>query len=287
MAPPLAQGSVKAKPLISVIVPFYNEEACLEACLASLKTQRFKSFELLPVDDGSTDASAEIARAFAKPLVGGHKGPGAARNRAARLAKGKILVFVDADMTAAPDFLEKITAPIRAGKEDGCFVLDELVSNPQNRWSRAWSQAHRLPPGRRIPESHPSRANIYRAILRSKFLAAGGQNEARGVGEDEMQAPGLKPALGVKKAVLYHKNPDSLPETWLSARWFGRGKASYLGGAAWLGMLLRHSPPRSLLAAVWGGLRLGSPFFTLFKLIFDAAVFYGLWEGRLTGRIAR
>jgi glycosyltransferase involved in cell wall biosynthesis len=278
---------VRRGPQISVIVPFYNEEACLGACLESLKRQSLRKFEWLLVDDGSTDRSAEIAAAYARPIPGSHQGPGAARNRAARKAKGEILVFVDADMQAAPDFLKKITAPILSGKEDGTFVVDELVSNADNPWSRAWSQAHGLPPTRRLPEDTPERANAYRAVRKAPFLKAGGYREERGVSEDELDTSVLRPALGVRGAVLYHANPASLREVWLQARWFGRGKASYEGAATWCRRLLVHSPPRSLAAAAWGGLRHGSAFYFGFKAVFDLAVFYGLLEGRLTGKKAR
>lgn len=285
---------MKPTPALCVVVPFYNEADCLLVCLESLAAQTWKNFELILVDDGSTDSSAEIARAFTKRLKGrcrliqgGHLGPGSARNRAAKQARGKILVFVDADMRADARFLARITAPIRSGKEDGTFVLDEMVSNPKNPWSRAWSLAHGLPPERRIHEGASRRANTYRAILRKKFLAAGGQREERGVSEDEMDTTKVKPGLGVKGALLYHANPASFEEMWSSARWFGRGKASYLGTLDWAGMLVRHCLPRSLLAAGWGTLRHQSGFFLGFKLLFDAAVFYGLVEGRLTGRKER
>lgn len=285
---------MKPVPALCVVVPFYNEADCLLACLDSLAAQTWKNFELILVDDGSTDSSAEIARAFAKRLKGrcrliqgGHLGPGSARNRAARLARAKILVFVDADMAAAPDFLKRITAPIRLGKEDGTFVLDEMVSNPENPWSRAWSLAHGLPPERRIRSDAPMRANTYRAMLRKKFLAAGGHREERGVSEDEMDTTLVKPGLGVKGALLYHANPASFEEVWNSARWFGRGKASYLSVWKWGGMILRHNPIRSIFAAGFGALRHTSVFFFIFKLCFDFSVFYGLLEGRLTGRKVR
>jgi glycosyltransferase involved in cell wall biosynthesis len=278
---------MKGKPLVSVIVPFYNEEEHLHACLSSIQLQRFKNFELLPVDDGSTDGSSKIAARFARVIKGAHLGPGAARNRAARRAKGGILVFIDADMTAAPDFLGKIISPIKSGEEDGTFVLDELVLNPENRWSRAWSLAHGLPPERRIAKNFPLRGNAYRAVAKIPFFKAGGFREERGVSEDELDTSILKPALGVRGAVLYHANPASMAETWLQARWFGRGKASYESPALWLARLARHSLPRSLAAACWGAVRQGSPFFAAFKLLFDPGVFYGLLEGRLTGRKAR
>jgi len=280
--------------MISVIVPYYNEAEHLEACLRSILAQRGSAFEVICIDDGSSDASPTIVARLAKASKGrlralkqDHQGPGAARNLGARKAKGSILAFVDADMTAAPGYLTAITAPIRAGKEHGTFVVDELMSNASNPWSRAWSLAHGLPPERRLPVDMPRRANTYRAIRRDKFLAAGGHREDRGVGEDEMDSPQLKPGLAVPGAILYHANPASASEVWLSARWSGRGRAVWVPTAEFLRLLFTHCLPRSIVAALWGALKHRSFFFAGFKLYFDAAVFTGLWQGRLFGTKAR
>lgn len=282
------------KPVISVVIPFYNEADHIGACLDSLVRQRGMAFEILLIDDGSTDKSPSIVATYVRRFKGkirsfvqNHRGPGAARNLGARKARGRILTFVDADMVASTSYLSRITAPIRAGKEDGTFVVDELVSNANNPWSRAWSRAHGLPPERRLPVVMPRRANVYRAIRRDRFMEAGGQHENRGVGEDEMDTRKVKPSLGVRGAVLYHANPASLSEVWLSARWYGRGKAVWISPFHWLKLLWVHSPPRSVLAALWGALKFRSGFFFGFKLIFDAAVQVGLWQGRLLGKQAR
>lgn len=282
------------RPTLSVIVPYYNEAEHLEGCLRSLLQQKGPAFEVLAIDDGSDDGSATIVARLARRSGGRlralqqeHRGPGAARNLGAREARGRILVFVDADMLAAPAFLQKISAPIRAGKEDGTFVVDELVSNAGNPWSRAWSLAHKLPPERRLPINMPKRANTYRAIRKDKFLSAGGHHEDRGVGEDEMDTRKVKPGLAVPGAVLYHANPGSASEVWLSARWFGRGKAVWVPASELLRLAWVHSPLRSLVAALWGGLRHRSAFYVGFKLLFDLAVLSGLFQGRLLGKLAR
>jgi glycosyltransferase involved in cell wall biosynthesis len=282
------------KPAVSVIIPYYNEAEHLEACLRSVLGQQGLDLEVLAIDDGSTDASPAIVARLARSsrgrlraFVQAHQGPGAARNLGAREARAGILAFIDADMTAADGYLLKITAPIRARKEDGTFVVDELVANPENRWSRAWSRAHGLPPGRRLPLDMPRRADTYRAIRRDKFLAAGGHREDRGVGEDEMDTSKVKPALAVSGAVLYHANPASAQEVWLSARWYGRGKAVWVEDRVFWGLVLTHCLPRSVLAALWGAVKHRSLFYGAFKLIFDAAVSTGLWQGRLSGVKAR
>jgi GT2 family glycosyltransferase len=103
--------------ICSVIVPAYRAERTLPALLAALERQTIGrgAFELIVVDDGSPDATAEVAgRAGAKVLRQRNRGPAAARNAGARAAETEILVFTDADCEPAPDFLERLTAPLLA-----------------------------------------------------------------------------------------------------------------------------------------------------------------------------
>lgn len=91
------------KPEVSVIVPARNEAACLGDCLRSLAAQECVSYEIIVVDDHSTDATREIAASFpvqviaSDPLPVGWSGKCNAAWSGARVAKGKWLLFTDAD----------------------------------------------------------------------------------------------------------------------------------------------------------------------------------------------
>ncbi len=90
-------------PIISAIVPIYNSEKYLEACIDSILAQTFTDFELILIDDGSTDSSGIICDRYAQKdnrVVVIHKenaGVSAARNDGINLAKGEYITFVDSD----------------------------------------------------------------------------------------------------------------------------------------------------------------------------------------------
>ncbi len=99
---------------VSVIVPARNEEACLGACLASLSGQEGVSFEIIVVDDGSVDRTADIARSFAGvklieagPLPDGWSGKSNALWTGAQHARGQWLLFTDADTVHLPGSLAR------------------------------------------------------------------------------------------------------------------------------------------------------------------------------------
>lgn len=98
-------------PRLSIVVPVYNVELYLDECLESIASQTFEDFEAILVDDGSTDTSAVIAKAFAakdkrfRVVMQDNAGLGAARNVGARHADkdSEYLAFVDSDDTM-PDY---------------------------------------------------------------------------------------------------------------------------------------------------------------------------------------
>jgi len=92
-------GQATARPLVSVVIPVYNGEAYLAEALDSVFAQTHRPLEVIVVDDGSTDLSAEIARAVlgVRYCAQPHSGPGASRNLGVSQARGRFLAFLDAD----------------------------------------------------------------------------------------------------------------------------------------------------------------------------------------------
>ncbi len=94
---------------LSIIIPVYNAELYLEACMKSLLSQTFRDFEIILADDGSTDESAVLCRMYEKNynnvryVYQENKGPSAARNRGLSMAKGYYIGFCDSDDYVDPD----------------------------------------------------------------------------------------------------------------------------------------------------------------------------------------
>ena len=96
---------MKENPLVSVIIPSYNSSQYLLQCLDAIKSSYYTNYEIIVVDDASTDKSPEIARQAGTHLIQMDKqlGPGAARNTGVHHAKGDIYFFVDSDVVINPD----------------------------------------------------------------------------------------------------------------------------------------------------------------------------------------
>lgn len=99
---------------ISVIIPIYNAEVYLENCLESIKNQSFTDYEVLLIDDGSTDNSGKICDVFAtkdfrfQVIHKSNGGVSSARNIGIEQAKGEWICFMDSDDTVEKDYLQHL-----------------------------------------------------------------------------------------------------------------------------------------------------------------------------------
>ena len=133
------------QPFISVIIPVYNGEKFLPGCLEALVSGSYRDYELIVVDDCSTDRSVEISREKGAQVLktSRQSGPGGARNLGAHHARGEVLFFVDADVVVKHDTLERVAANFkdhpeiasgvwflrrRTGREEFHFAVQESLS---------------------------------------------------------------------------------------------------------------------------------------------------------------
>jgi len=124
------------KPMISFVIPIYNGKEYVRNCLDSILAMELDLFEVVLIDDGSTDGSAEIFCAYAEkyPFIRLERqentGPSAARNRGLDLSRGEYIAFFDADDYINPAALRKTIAQLREYPEaelwasDFCRVAD-------------------------------------------------------------------------------------------------------------------------------------------------------------------
>jgi len=100
--------------MISVIVPVYNSESLLDICMESIVSQTYRDFEVLVVDDGSTDKSSDIIKKWSKIdkrivlITQNNEGASSARNLGLDIAKGEWVAFVDSDDSVTPDYLRNL-----------------------------------------------------------------------------------------------------------------------------------------------------------------------------------
>lgn len=113
---------------VSVIVPIYNSEKCLERCIKSIINQTYKDLEILLVDDCSTDGSIKICESFAKQdnriIIINNKsnlGVSGARNAGLDFANGEFIQFVDSDDFIEPNMTEILVDKINANNADMVF----------------------------------------------------------------------------------------------------------------------------------------------------------------------
>jgi glycosyltransferase involved in cell wall biosynthesis len=127
------------RPLVSVIIPVYNGERYLVEAIESVLSQDYRPLELIVVDDGSTDKTAEIARSYGsvKFIQQGNLGAAAARNTGLKAASGAFIAFLDADDLWAANKL--------------CRQMNHLLQNPQIDYTIV-NVEHFVEPGMEAPQ---------------------------------------------------------------------------------------------------------------------------------------
>jgi glycosyltransferase involved in cell wall biosynthesis len=138
----VTRNPLAARPTVSIIVPARNEEACLGTCMQSLQAQAGVSFEIIVVDDGSTDRTREIAESFAgvrvieaASLPPGWSGKTNAMLTGARAAQGEWLLFTDADTMHLPGSLAR--AVVEAKRRGAALLSYSPAQEVHGFWERA------------------------------------------------------------------------------------------------------------------------------------------------------
>lgn len=106
---------MKNKPLVSVVIPLFNKGTVIKKSIDSVLSQTYHNFEIVVVDDGSTDHSVDAVRQYEDSRISiylkSNGGPSSARNYGIKKSKGNWILFLDADDVLLPDALEKLVEP--------------------------------------------------------------------------------------------------------------------------------------------------------------------------------
>jgi len=168
------------RPLISVMIGVYNAERYLAEAIESVLAQNYRPLELIVVDDGSDDASGDVARRYGDAIVYARQenaGNGSARNHAVRLASGELFAFLDADDRFAPGKLELQFAALEADAE-----LDMVFGHVREFVSPELTEAQRATVRPPAPQALPWPAPNLMLIRRESYGRVGPFSEVVRVG---------------------------------------------------------------------------------------------------------
>ncbi len=220
----LTNEDVRGAPLVSIIIPAYNEESYIGRCLESLKRQAYPEdrIEVIVVDNGSTDTTPAIARDHGARLeIDAEARVGGLRNHGARMSRGTVLAFLDADCVAPPNWIETAVAELGGDETLGAIGGNYLVEDRASWIEKVWAVR---PATRRQRVPYLAAGDL---ILRRRiFEDLGGFDESLHAGEDEefcsrLRATGLTIAKTPACSVIHLGYPKTLREVLTREMWHG------------------------------------------------------------------
>ncbi len=138
------------KPKLSVVIPSYNRQDYIPETLKSLEKQTFQDFEIILIDDGSTDRTVEIVKSSpsrAQIFTQENQGLVAARNRGVSMAKGEYICFVDSDDVVLPDRFARQVAALDNNPKLGLVFADALIIDSKSKQIGKFSDVYPVVPG--------------------------------------------------------------------------------------------------------------------------------------------
>ncbi|HOX25962.1 MAG TPA: glycosyltransferase [Candidatus Krumholzibacteria bacterium] len=230
-------------PPVTIVIPAFNEERHLEACLSSLRDLDYPRdrLEIIVVDNGSTDRTGTIARGGGARVLELPRGfVGAVRNLGAASASGEFVAFLDADCVPLSTWLRD---GVRALLDDpGLGAVGGIYLAPaQATWlEKAWAQRPQTRPGRVL-----GLAGSSLVVSRATFSALGGFDETMTAGEDyefcrRVRAAGLA-LLSLPGCAVYHLGwPKSFREIYRRQVWQGSNQLQAASGVLDRALILVH-----------------------------------------------
>jgi GT2 family glycosyltransferase len=268
-------------PKVSVVVCAYQAEDTVGECLQSLVELDYPDYEVVVVDDGSTDTTAEIARNFPVRLLSGVRiGLAGARNLGLEHAEGEIVAYIDADAYADPDWLTYLVFALEAPEVAGAGG-----PNPGPPNDPPTAQCVARAPGGPIHvlidderAEHVPGCNM--AFWRERLLEIGGFDPVYRAAGDDVDVCWKLMDLGYEirfhpSAVVWHRRRDSIRAFWRQQVNYGKAEAlveqkhpdkfNALGQAIWRGVVYGSTSVLPGRARLYCGRFGGAPFQRLYQ----------------------
>lgn len=178
------------KPYFSIILPVFNRAETISVAIRSVLTQSFANWELIIVDDFSTDSTVHRIKQFSDSrikLISNPKnmGPGFSRNIGINLARGEVISFLDSDDSYFPEFLEKTSNAFKSSEGNAGFSWTGLeVKYPRGTIQELWVPKVKISPYYTFLKQLRIGTNSGFSILRKVFDQCGGFNESLMAAED-------------------------------------------------------------------------------------------------------
>lgn len=148
-----------AAPLVSVIMPTWNRRTLIGAAIQSVVEQSYPHWELLVIDDGSSDGTAALVRSYADPRIRytcqPHQGHARARNLGLAQSRGELIAYLDSDNTWYPHYLDTVVATLLRNPQQEAVYLHRLIE--ESAPSRVFVRASTFDPAQ--PE-HDNRVDL-------------------------------------------------------------------------------------------------------------------------------
>lgn len=196
-------------PEVSVVIPTFNVSPFIAAAIESVLNQEFEDFELIVVDDGSTDGTAEIAQSFDDHRISvyrrAHRGPTHTMNDAIDLARGRWIAFLDGDDTWAPAKLGRHVAVMKNNPDlDLTFCRSRMIDEAGNNLPVTSPRRKNTLSYEQLLESNPAANGSSIVAARQALVSAGGFDPAFSASYDY--------DLWLRVALLRPRNVRSIPE---------------------------------------------------------------------------
>lgn len=208
--------------LVSFVVPTRNSARTIEACLRSIREQRYPEMELVVVDNGSQDGTVEIAKEYATRLLLAGPERSRQRNLGAEASSGRFLVFVDSDMVLPPSLAREVVDGFSAAQGLGALILPER-SIGDGFWARCRILEKQMYVG--DPDVEAARA-----FRRAAFMCAGGYDEQLHAGEDWDLSERVAAISGVGRTssfIVHDEGRLSLAADLAKKMYYGRSVGRY------------------------------------------------------------